>query len=509
MFKIITFFILIFSTTQIFSTQNDLLDQPQQEMSDEERESAFWALNWQRGGTYKLFNSNSTLSLPESYLIVTGEEAKKARSLISGEVDNTYLEAVVYDQTFENRIIFETVKDGYVISDDWMDVDPKIILTNIKESHEKANIERRELEGGEKHIIGWIQEPTFNKQSNTVSWSTEAKYGDEETINAFAVKFGREGYVQISILSPKILGSEHLDIMLQSFKFDSGFDYENYKIGDQLANYSIADLFKKNESNEDVLAFWALNWKTTGSHKLPESNSTLSIPTGYKLLIGEEARTARSLSSDDLADPNLEAIAFDETINHTILIENVKIGYVSLDDWEELDVKGLLDSVIENTNISNVERRKKGFNALQVIGWVNEPTLNREKNTIYWSIELQSEGRENIINSIALKLGRNGYERFNWITTKNLYDASNNHLETILKSFSFDPGFQYSDYTLTDELAEYGIASVVAATIGGKLIQATGALFFLKKFAGALLVAISTLLYKLKQCITRKKSAKP
>lgn len=382
MFKVITAFILIFSSNLLFCTQNDLPDQPQQEMSIEEMETAFWALNWQRGGTFKLFNSNSILSLPENYLIVTGEEAKKARSLLSGDVDNSDLEAVVCDQTFENRIIFEMIKDGYVTSDDWAEVDPKIILTNIKESHEKSNSERRKLGLPETHIIGWIQEPTFNRQSNTVSWSTEAKYGDEETVNSFAIKFGLEGYEQISILSPKTLGGQHLDIMLQSFKFDLRFDYENYKIGDKLANYSIADLFKKNETDEYVLAFWSLNWKTTGSHKLPESNSTLLIPEGYQLLIGEEAKLARGLTSDDLVDPNLEAIIFDESIDHTILIENVKIGYVSLDDWEELDVKGLLDSVIENTNTSNIERRKKGFNELHVIGWVNEPTLNKQSNTI-------------------------------------------------------------------------------------------------------------------------------
>lgn len=119
---------------------------------------------------------------------------------------------------------------------------------------------------------------------------------------------------------------------------------------------------------------------------------------------------------------------------------------------------------------------------------------------------MQCEGEDNIINSIALKLGRNGYERFNWVTPKNLYDPSNNHLETILKSYTFDPGFQYSDYTLTDEIAEYGIASIITATLGGKRIQATGALIFLKKFAGALFVTLTALLYKLKQSFTRKKS---
>lgn len=503
MFKFITVLILIFSSAQLFSTQNDLPDQPQQEMSEEENERAFWALNWQRGGTFRLPNSNSTLSIPESYLIVTGEEAKKARSLFNGEADTSNLEAVVYDQTFDHRILFECVKHGYISYDDWDEVDPKKLEKNIKDDLEKTNNEQRKL-GLPETKIELIQDPTLNRQTNTVYWSTEAQYGDESTVNAVALKFGREGYVKISVLSPKILVGEHLDTMLQSHKFDAGFDYEDYKSGDILADYIIGAIFNDDEQNIDD-PFYALNWKTTGTYKLPESNSTLSIPQGYQLLIGEEAKTARSLSSEDLVDPNLEAIVFDENVQHTILIENAKIGYLPLDDWEELDAKSVLESVIESTNAANVERIKNGFSELHVIGWVNEPTLNRESNTIYWSIELQSDG-VNIINSIALKLGRYGYERFNWVTTKNLYDPSNNHLETILKSYTFDSGFQYSDYTLRDQIAEYGIASVVAATLGGKLIQATGALLFLKKFAGLIFVTLSALLYKLKDFFIRKKS---
>lgn len=256
--------------------------------------------------------------------------------------------------------------------------------------------------------------------------------------------------------------------------------------------------------------FFGLDWKEPGIYKLPESNSTLSLPKGYHLLIGDDANRARNIFSENQRTTDLEALVYDDSCNHFIMFKNIDDGYVSMDDWKDVDAKELLEGIQESTKEANIERRKKGLDDVNVIGWVQEPTLDKQTNTVYWSTEAECGTDEHSINAVALKLGRKGFERFTWVTTKKLYESSTSHLNAMLSSFCFDPGFQYSDYTITDKIADYGIASLVAATAGtGKLIQATGILIILKKFTGAIFIALAGVFYKLKEFFTQKNKKSP
>ena len=60
------------------------------QMTEEEREElvAFLGLDWKGPGAYQLSGSKSTLSVPEGYLLLLGEEAKKARSLYKEPPDD-------------------------------------------------------------------------------------------------------------------------------------------------------------------------------------------------------------------------------------------------------------------------------------------------------------------------------------------------------------------------------------------------------------------------------------
>jgi uncharacterized membrane-anchored protein len=272
-------------------------------------------------------------------------------------------------------------------------------------------------------------------------------------------------------------------------------------IDQNLSNSEISD-----EEKQIMEAFTALDWKEEGTHKLEQSNSTIALSEGYKLLIGEEARKGRLLTCGEGDNPELEAIAYYDNFIDVVLFENYKEGYISLNDWAELDPKSLLETISENTENANEERRKKGVDEVHVIGWLQQPLLDKQTNTIYWAIEADAGGNENLVNSIAIRLGREGYERVVWATDKSSYVPLGGHLEVMLRSHSFDPGFQYNDYTSGDKLAAYGIASLVAATLGGKMIKVGGILVLLKKFGGFAFAAIAALYYKFKNFFKSKKT---
>lgn len=259
------------------------------------------------------------------------------------------------------------------------------------------------------------------------------------------------------------------------------------------------------EEREVAVAFCSLDWKESGAHKLRQSNSTISLPPGYKLLIGEEAKKGRKLTCGDFENPNLEATVYSVDFENVMLFENLQGGYVSIEDWEDLDPEALLKSISENTEKENEERKKNGWKAIDVVGWVQKPVLDKLKNTVYWAIEAKSVDEGAIVNSVALRLGREGVEKIVWVTPKESYVPFGGHLEVMLQSHSFDPGYRYSDYKKGDKIASYGIATLVAATMGGKIIKATGLLGILKKLSGILFATLAALFYKFKTNYKRKK----
>ncbi|MFZ0565782.1 MAG: DUF2167 domain-containing protein, partial [Chlamydiales bacterium] len=180
--------------------------------------------------------------------------------------------------------------------------------------------------------------------------------------------------------------------------------------------------------------------------------------------------------------------------------------YVSLCDWEKISPQQLLEAISENTEKENKIRKSKGFSALHVIGWLLEPTLDRNTNTVFWAIEGVNEGYdEHIANSVALRLGRYGYEKIVWVTDKDSYTPFGGELDIMLRAHSFDCGHKYSDFSKGDKIASYGIATLVAATVGGKIAKVGGLAVVFKKLGGVIAAGLGAVFYKLRRIFRRRK----
>lgn len=259
---------------------------------------------------------------------------------------------------------------------------------------------------------------------------------------------------------------------------------------------------------KELKALAELNWKTEGTHVLPLSNSSISIPNDYALLTGDDAVALYTVEGKFVGE-FLEAYICDSSsFQNEIVFQNFKTGYISIDDWKGINSKELIDEITQGTEERNEERRKQGSNELHVIGWIQEPTLDQSTNTVFWAIEASDSGNDdNLVNAVAIRLGREGYEQLTWITSRSSYVSSGGPLDTMLSAHSFDQGYRYSDYVTGDKLAEYGIASLVAVTAGGKALKAGGIAFLFKKIAGLVFAGIAALVYKFKNFFRRNKDA--
>ena len=244
------------------------------------------------------------------------------------------------------------------------------------------------------------------------------------------------------------------------------------------------------EEEENPLAqeILSLDWHFTGTCKLPASHSTLSIPESYMAVTGNDAAKFSTLCENN--PENVEAIIVNNSFEHMIVFQNHEEGYVTIDDWKNLDPTEMLESIIEATEKANQTRRQNGT-GLHVLGWLQEPTLDRNTNTIYWAIEAKSDAEsEHAFNSTAIRLGRKGYERVVWVGSLPEYKVFGGELDVMLRAHSFDPGYRYKDYTTGDKVAAYGITTLVAATAGAKIARRAALphwLYCLKSLAASLL----------------------
>ena len=188
-----------------------------------------------------------------------------------------------------------------------------------------------------------------------------------------------------------------------------------------------------------------------------------------------------------------------------MLFAYVDSGFVSLDDWTEIDPKQLLEGFRKGAEEDNEYRRCHNGEEIHVIDWIQEPTLDRSISTVYWAIEVEGGTGERVVNSMALRLGRKGFELLNWVTDNASYKHFGGDLDVMLRAHSFDAGFHYSDRISSDKVASYGIAGLVAATVGAKFGKAAviGGLGLLKAFKGVIAACFAGLFYFLKGLFKR------
>ncbi len=232
----------------------------------------------------------------------------------------------------------------------------------------------------------------------------------------------------------------------------------------------------------------ALDWiHEPGDYTVAPLAREIQLNSRYRLVVGNDAMAYDRLVNGT-TDPDIEAILESRVDRSTAYYLFSETGYVSLDDWDELDADALLASIRQSTDKTNAARREVGIPEMHVTGWRMAPTLDREQSAVYWVIEAQTEG-QTFLNATAVKLGRYGYEMIIWAVDPQTYVGSRDELIGLADNITFRPGHGFADYEPGDALAGFGIASLVAVTAGA----ATG------KSQGFLTTVKTVLLFALKK----------
>jgi len=171
------------------------------------------------------------------------------------------------------------------------------------------------------------------------------------------------------------------------------------------------------------------------------------------------------------------------------------IGWVSGTNAREADYDELLAQMQSATRAANRQRRADGFPEVQVMGWAQEPQHDSVANTVSWARELRFfDGSPNTLHYDLRVLGRHGVLSMNVVGTMDQLAEIRVAAEDLSDRVSFNPGARYADFDAErDEVANYGVAGLVATGVGVAIVKNAGVLALLAKLMQPLGIALLVL----------------
>ena len=227
-------------------------------------------------------------------------------------------------------------------------------------------------------------------------------------------------------------------------------------------------------------------------HMLP-NGGTLSAGDGDEVITDRATLKEISIESQGSADPTLEA--FWARDGQAVYLNHEAIGYVKMDDWDELDVDDLWESYVEG---ARVQSERFGIE-VRPLRWIVQPTLDQQAAVAYYALEVQFGQETPLVNMVVMDFGRYGYEELTLVQDSASFpvEAAQEMAASIAGAHSFGAQASYFDFQEGDQVAAVGAAGLVAAALGVKFGKGFlfAALLLFKKFWFVLL-AIPAVLWR-------------
>ncbi len=137
---------------------------------------------------------------------------------------------------------------GYVSDSDAAEVDYAALLDQLREGEAGSNAERKAAGYPEIHLMGWAENPHYEKATHSVVWARDLKFSDSavNTLNYDLRTLGRGGVLSVNFISqmPRLAEVKRAANTFASHaSFDPGARYADFDPNlDKKAEYGIAGL---------------------------------------------------------------------------------------------------------------------------------------------------------------------------------------------------------------------------------------------------------------------------
>lgn len=226
----------------------------------------------------------------------------------------------------------------------------------------------------------------------------------------------------------------------------------------------------------------------------------IELGDDYVFLDGEDTRELMEYVGQ--ADPLAVGVVAPkaESQDWSIIFSYDPIGYVKEDEKESLDSQAILQSIKEATEEGNKIRIERGFPALNVIGWYEEPHYDADSHNLVWVLLAEEADTQiQIVNYNIRLLGRHGVMQVILVSDPATLATTRAYLDDIIAHFSWKQGKSYAEWVAGDKVAEIGLTALI---VGGAAAAATGLLGQIWRFlvagVAAIVAAIGGLIRRLR-----------
>ena len=148
-----------------------------------------------------------------------------------------------------------------------------------------------------------------------------------------------------------------------------------------------------------------------------------------------------------------------------ITFEFNPVGYVKDDERNRIDADALIADIRSATERANAERRRRGWEAMEIVGWQQPPRYDAETHNLMWAIRGKSD-RDEVVNYSVRLLGRGGVMEADLVLDRQHLAESMPQLRDVLQGFSFKAGQRYAEFRPGDKVAAYGLTALIAGGVG-------------------------------------------
>jgi uncharacterized membrane-anchored protein len=222
------------------------------------------------------------------------------------------------------------------------------------------------------------------------------------------------------------------------------------------------------------------------------SRATIKVPEGYAFLGAEGTARFNEIAENPPTSTD-EYIVAPTDLHWVAFFDFSDTGYVR--DNEKLDPDDILSSLREGTEAGNVERKKRGWDTMNILGWSFQPQYDKKIKALEWAILAQMEkSGSKVVNYNTRLLGRHGVMEVVVVADPESLTASIANFKELVPGYEFSPGEKYAEFKEGDHVAEYGLAALItggAAAVAAKKGWLAGIGIFLLKIWKLLLIGVA------------------
>mgnify|MGYP000290700451 CR=1 FL=1 len=190
-------------------------------------------LKWINGPTdVELGENLATLKIKENFSYINKEDTITFNENIGNYINGTEIGSVFpYDPNESWFIVFEYDEVGNIEDDDSEKIDVDAILNSFRQGNEEYNKTLEEQGLPTTEIIGWDERPSFDKETNNLTWAMLFSTEGKESVNYNTRILTRNGYISAILVadSSELEGLKPvLKDVLEGLEINSGQKYADF-----------------------------------------------------------------------------------------------------------------------------------------------------------------------------------------------------------------------------------------------------------------------------------------